>query len=116
MNTLKMTKIHTNKLSGINLEDFVTDQVFYESKDGTKVPMFIVRKKSVLPSIDETPSEPILTTLYGYGGFSVPITPFFSPKRLAYLNNMEGMLCVANIRGGGEYGEEWHQGGTREKK
>ena len=78
--------------------------------------MFIVRKKSVLPSLDQTPAKPILTTLYGYGGFAVPITPFFSPKRLAYLNNMEGMLCVANIRGGGEYGEEWHQGGTREKK
>ena len=78
--------------------------------------MFIVRKKSVLPSLDSAPIKPILTTLFGYGGFGIPITPFFSPERLAYLNNLEGMLCVANIRGGGEYGEDWHQGGTKEKK
>ena len=78
--------------------------------------MFLVRKKSTLASLDEAPSQPILTTLYGYGGFNVSITPMFNPTRLAYLNNLGGMFCVANIRGGGEYGEEWHAAGTKANK
>jgi len=83
--------------------------VFYPSKDGTKVPMFMVRKKSTLPSVDSVPEKPIPTVLYGYGGFNVSITPMFSPTRLIHLKNLGGMLCVANIRGGGEYGEDWHK-------
>jgi len=64
----------------VDFSNFTTDQVFYESKDGTKVPMFIVRKKSVLPSADAVPAKPILTLLYGYGGFNISLTPFFSPS------------------------------------
>ena len=70
--------------------------------------MFVVRKKDTLPSVNDKPEKPIPTILYGYGGFNVSITPQFSPARLVFLNNLNGMLCVANIRGGGEFGEEWH--------
>lgn len=70
--------------------------------------MFIIRKKSVLPSIDETPEKPIPTLLYAYGGFGISITPFFSVARLLFMNDMNGIFAVASIRGGGEFGEEWH--------
>lgn len=54
--------------------------------------------------------------LYGYGGFNISLTPTFSPARLVFLNNLNGMLCIANLRGGGEYGEDWHNAGVKEKK
>lgn len=88
-----------------NPKDFATDQVWYESKDGTKVPMFIVRKKSALPSIDSKPSAPLTTIMYGYGGFNTPEVPFFNLANLVFLNNLNGMFVLTNIRGGGEFGE-----------
>ena len=84
-------------------------QVFYESKDGTRVPMFLSAKKGI--KLDG--SNP--TLLYGYGGFDIPITPSFSISRVAWLE-MGGVLAVANLRGGGEYGQEWHKAGTKLKK
>lgn len=80
------------------------------------MPMFIIRKKSVLPSIDETPEKPIPTILYGYGGFGISITPFFSVSRLLFMNDMNGIFAVASIRGGGEFGEEWHKASIKENK
>jgi prolyl oligopeptidase len=70
--------------------------------------MFVVRKISTLPTMDTVPEKPIVTMLYGYGGFNVSITPAFSANRLALLNNLGGMLVIATLRGGGEFGEEWH--------
>ncbi len=90
-------------------EQYETKQVFYDSKDGTKIPMFLSHKKG-LKLDKETPC-----LLYGYGGFNIPLTPGFSPVNLAWME-MGGIYAVANLRGGGEYGEEWHQGGTKLNK
>ena len=95
----------------IEVEDltFETKQVFYTSKDGTKVPMFIVHKAGI--TLDGT--NP--TLLYGYGGFNISLTPSFSTQRLILLEN-GGVFAMPNLRGGGEYGEAWHMAGTKEQK
>lgn len=92
-----------------NPADYVTEQVFYKSKDGTKVPMFISYKKGM----KKDGKNP--TYLYGYGGFNIAITPSFSVANLVWMEK-GGIFAVANIRGGDEYGEEWHEQGTRMKK
>ncbi|KAF8898147.1 prolyl oligopeptidase [Gymnopilus junonius] len=100
----------TTKVKGLNTEDFDASQVWYESKDGTKVPMFIVRHKST--KLDGT--APAIQ--YGYGGFSISIDPFFSATILTFLQNYGAIFALPNIRGGGEFGEDWHKAGYREKK
>ena len=90
-------------------EAYETRQVFYKSKDGTKVPMFIVYKAGTKMN----GSNP--TYLYGYGGFNNSLTPSFSAFRVAWLEN-GGVFAMANLRGGGEYGEEWHKAGTKMQK
>ena len=90
-------------------EDYETRQVFYSSKDRTQVPMFLTSKKGI--ALDG--ANP--TLLYGYGGFDIPLTPAFSVGRLAWME-MGGVYAVANLRGGGEYGEPWHKAGTKLKK
>ncbi|AFZ55988.1 S9 family peptidase [Anabaena cylindrica FACHB-243] len=92
-----------------NADEYETKQVFYQSKDGTKLPMFITHKKGI--KLDG--NNP--TYLYGYGGFNVSLTPSFSVGFLVWLE-MGGVYAVPNLRGGGEYGEEWHQAGMKEKK
>jgi prolyl oligopeptidase len=89
--------------------DYEVNQVFYTSKDGTKVPMFISHKKGI--KLDG--SNP--TLLYGYGGFNIPMTPTFSVARLVWME-MGGVFAVANLRGGSEYGEEWHRAGMKAQK
>jgi prolyl oligopeptidase len=108
MNTLEIKVFKAPKLD-FKPESFTTEQVWYNSKDGTRVPMFITRKKNI--AFDG--SNP--TLLYGYGGFNVSVTPAFNPSRAALLEN-NGIYVVANIRGGGEFGEKWHEAGTRCKK
>ncbi len=92
-----------------NPKDFVTDQVFFTSKDGTKVPMFISYKKGM----KRDGSNPVL--LYGYGGFNISMTPGFSISNLFFMEQ-GGIYVSVNLRGGGEYGEAWHKAGMLEKK
>ena len=92
-----------------NGSDYEVKQVFYPSKDGTNVPMFLTYRKGI--RLDG--NNP--TLLYGYGGFNIPMTPSFSTQRLAWLE-MGGIYAVACMRGGGEYGEEWHKAGTKGNK
>jgi prolyl oligopeptidase len=107
--TKKSTVFRKPEISNFNSSDYVTKQVFYKSKDGTKVPMFIVYKKGLALN-GKNP-----TLLYGYGGFNISTTPGFSPTRLGLLE--QGFVYAsANMRGGGEYGEKWHQGGIKLKK
>ncbi len=89
--------------------DYTTEQVFYSSADGTKVPMFISYKKG-LKKNGENP-----TYLYGYGGFDISLTPSFNPANLVWME-MGGIYAVPNLRGGGEYGERWHEGGMKHAK
>ena len=88
---------------------YVTEQVFYTSKDGTRIPMYITHRKDM----EKNGNQP--TLLYGYGGFNVSLTPAFRPAILVWLE-MGGVYAEANLRGGGEYGEAWHQAGTRAQK
>jgi prolyl oligopeptidase len=92
-----------------NPDEYETKQVFYSSKDGTRVPIFITHKKGL--KLDG--NNP--TLLYGYGGFNVSLTPSFSVSRLVWME-MGGVYALPNLRGGGEYGEEWHQAGTKLNK
>jgi len=92
-----------------NPERFISEQVFFASRDGTRIPMFVTR----LRDRQRDPATP--TILYGYGGFGISMTPAFSPAVLAWLE-LGGLFAVANIRGGGEYGEAWHLAGTKLEK
>lgn len=92
-----------------NADDFVTQQIFFTSKDGTKVPMFLTHKKG----LKKDGSNPVF--LYGYGGFNVSLNPGFTTSRIPFLEN-GGIYAQVNLRGGGEYGEAWHVAGTKMQK
>jgi prolyl oligopeptidase len=102
--------LRRGRVSGLDPDDFESQQMWCESEDSTKVPMFIVRHKST--KLDGT--APVLQ--YGYGGFGISTTPYFNPTVLAFLQAYGAILAVVNIRGGGEFGREWHRAGIRENK
>jgi prolyl oligopeptidase len=106
--TGKIKVFRTAKIPA-EVSPYVTEQVFYRSKDGTRVPMFITHKRGLVKN-GQTP-----TMLYGYGGFNIPQQPVFSVPVLVWLE-MGGVFAVANLRGGSEYGEAWHSAGTRLQK
>ncbi|KAK9205490.1 hypothetical protein WN943_015757 [Citrus x changshan-huyou] len=109
--TPEMKIFRETSVPGFDRSKFHVHQVFVPSKDGsTKIPMFIVAKKNI--KLDG--SHPCL--LYGYGGFNASITPSFSVSRTVLMRHLGAVFCIANIRGGGEYGEEWHKDGALAKK
>lgn len=105
----RSTLVKETKVNDFNPADYETRQIFVTSKDGTKVPMFITCRKGVKLN----GQNPVL--LYGYGGFGISLTPSFSAMRLAWLEQ-GGVYVTVNLRGGSEYGEEWHQAGTKMQK
>ncbi|AMN45854.1 prolyl endopeptidase [Steroidobacter denitrificans] len=100
--------VHTPRLEA-DMGQFVTEQVFYSSRDGTRVPMFITHRRD----LQRDGQAPLM--LYGYGGFGIPLQPEFSVPVLVWLE-MGGVYAVANLRGGSEYGEAWHSAGTKLQK
>lgn len=107
--TTNQSSLHFRPEVKFNPDDYEVKQEFFASKDGTRVPMFIVSKKG----IEMNGNNP--TLLYGYGGFNISRKPAFSASRIAFLEN-GGVLVEVNLRGGGEYGEEWHKAGTKMQK
>ncbi|KAG9287111.1 hypothetical protein G9A89_001005 [Geosiphon pyriformis] len=105
-----MSVFRTTQIQGLDAENLETKQVFVKSKDGTKIPAFIISRKNI--TLDG--KNP--THLYGYGGFGISQTPIFSPTWINFVQHYDGVVVVANIRGGGEYGEDWHAAGTLHKK
>ena len=101
--------LYTPDIEGYDMNDYVTEQVWYPSADGTRIPMFITYKKG----LEKDGNNPVY--LYGYGGFNINLNPSFSANRLFWLEN-GGIYAQANLRGGGEYGEPWHLAGTKMNK
>ena len=108
LDTKEMT-LHYRPEVKFNPDEFEVEQVFYNSKDGTQIPMFLFHKKG----LEKNGKNPVL--LYSYGGFNISLTPAFSVARLAFVEK-GGVFAMPNIRGGGEYGEEWHMAGTKMHK
>jgi prolyl oligopeptidase len=109
LETGKATVFRRPEIKGFDASQYETKQVFFPSKDGTRIPMFLTYKKGL--KLDG--SSP--TYLYGYGGFNVSVVPAFSTAHLVWMER-GGVYAVANLRGGGEYGEDWHQAGMKLKK
>lgn len=91
-------------LKGFDKNNFKVEQVFYPSRDGTKIPMYIIQKKT-------SNKKPKPCWLYAYGGFAISTMPSFTVTRLFFMDSFDGIMAIANIRGGGEYGEKWHDAG-----
>lgn len=103
------SKIYKQSKVDFEPDQYVSTQIFYKSKDGTKVPMILTHRRDVNPNGE----NPVL--LYGYGGFNISLTPSFSISNLFFMEQ-GGIYAVANLRGGGEYGDQWHDAGTKMRK
>ncbi|PRP79913.1 prolyl endopeptidase-like [Planoprotostelium fungivorum] len=103
-------EIYQTEVKGLDTSKMLTEQIKYESKDGTTVPMFVIRNKDIIMD----GSHGVL--LYGYGGFSISLSPSFSAARLLFIQHYGAIVAIANLRGGNEYGEDWHLAGTLERK
>ncbi|KAL3073488.1 hypothetical protein niasHT_038626 [Heterodera trifolii] len=101
---------HSDEWRGVNLTGVTVSQEFFHSRDGTKVPIFIISRNDT----KRDGSNPAL--LYGYGGFNIPLLPSYSSHRNIFVKHFHGVVAIANIRGGGEYGERWHECGARSHK
>ena len=101
----RLSVFKNSKVTNFDADLFEVKQVFFESKDGTKIPMFISHKKGLV--LDG--NNPVY--LYGYGGFSIPIQASYIPSAIVFMQNLGGVSVFVNLRGGGEYGEEWHKAG-----
>ena len=110
LTNLSVETVRATKFSAFDPEEFSTEQVFYPSKDGTIIPMFVISKNTM--KLDG--SNPCI--LFAYGSHGVSVLPSFSSLRIPWLSMLNGILCIANVRGGGEYGEEWHNAGKGSKK
>ncbi|KAJ1036175.1 hypothetical protein NDA18_000041 [Ustilago nuda] len=102
----EQTAYYDTQVEGIKANDFVSKQVFIKSKDGTRIPMFVTHPKTV----QKDGTAPAI--LYFYGGFNISITPVFSPSMMSWISSYNGVLAFVNCRGGGEYGDKWHEAGT----
>eukprot|EP00193_Tetraselmis_chui_P000667 CAMPEP_0177755574 /NCGR_PEP_ID=MMETSP0491_2-20121128/2638_1 /TAXON_ID=63592 /ORGANISM="Tetraselmis chuii, Strain PLY429" /LENGTH=363 /DNA_ID=CAMNT_0019271079 /DNA_START=658 /DNA_END=1749 /DNA_ORIENTATION=+ len=94
------------EIEGYSADDFVMEQLFVKSADGTSVPMFVAHRRG-LPLDGSSPCH-----LYGYGGFNISLSPYFSCSRAAFMKGVDGVYCSANLRGGGEYGVSWRDAGS----
>lgn len=117
LETFKLVEIYKPdgylKSTGYNPDDYLYDLIEFKSKDGTMVPLSIIRKKEVLPTIDTVPAKPILTHLYAYGGFGNIEKPEFDPRNYVFFEKLGGIMAIAHIRGGGEKGHPWQEGGVK---
>jgi len=108
---LKVSTWNTTVVPGFDASQFVAEQRFVAAADGVRIPYTIVRSKAAADA-----DTPLPTLMYAYGGFNISMTPSFSATRLVWLSELGGAWVLANIRGGGEYGEEWHKGGALMQK
>lgn len=108
---MKSEVYRDTEFRGFNPSDIVTTQVFFPSKDGTLIPMYLIHK---IDTVIDAGTAPVL--LYGYGGFNISITPSFSVAWSIFMCNFKGVVAIANIRGGGEYGEKWYEAGRLNEK
>jgi prolyl oligopeptidase len=117
---VKQPEVWEKVKSGIDPDRYRVEQVNYQSKDGTPISMFIIEKRPPVKVVGKQPLPPRTgktpTVLYGYGGFNIALTPTFNPARYLPIVDRGGIMAVANLRGGSEYGEEWHRAGMLDKK
>ena len=118
MDNYKMEKISEIQIGDANYksENFKTEQVFYKSKDGTQIPMFLVGRKSDIQQVKDKTRKPLPVLLTGYGGFGVSNLPKFNSAQLMFIRHLGAVVAMPSLRGGGEFGEQWHQMACKERR